>query len=439
MTKDVLIGEPKDVKYYDVDVERAVLKCCITDRMSIATAQQLITADTFYLPIHRSVYTTVIECYNEIGRCDTLVLFNAMKKKGISLSIEEIRHILDVDGTTLIIGKYCLILKEMQLGRNLINATQNIANRLQSEKDSLSVLDKLEADIRLLRKSVTLNKSTDVASFIADYLHQLQNTKVEGQLKSGYHDLDNYLGGGFAKGELVILGGRPSMGKTALALNFLANFEKIGLRSLFFSLEMTKERITDRWVSMVGGLYGWKLQKREFAPSDTLAFQSVQAELQKWKMIVDDSASHTVDTIRAVSSLRADEHGLDIVLVDYLQLVNSAKGHSRENEVAQISRGLKALAKELDVCVIALSQLSRNVTEKADKRPQLNDLRDSGSIEQDADVVLFVHSDDYYNNNKPNDIWDSQIILSKNRNGAVGDVGVKFEKSLSKFRQVHNF
>jgi replicative DNA helicase len=262
--------------------------------------------------------------------------------------------------------------------------------------------------------------------------------KQDGSLRgisTGFKQLDKLLGG-LQRSDLIILAARPSMGKTAFALNLAEHIavheEKVvGI----FSLEMSKEQLVDRLISSIGRVDSWKLRNGQLNEVDMSNLIHAQAQLAEARLFIDDAGLATVMEVRAKARRLQAEHGLDLIVIDYLQLMQGSAKNSdnRVQEVSEISRSLKALAKELNCPVIALSQLSRAVEARNDKRPMLSDLRESGSIEQDADAVMFLYREDYYNKNKEEHNHITEVIISKHRNGPTGDVKLSSQFQFSRF------
>ncbi|MBR6712227.1 MAG: replicative DNA helicase, partial [Selenomonadaceae bacterium] len=277
------------------------------------------------------------------------------------------------------------------------------------------------------------NGITPAAELFVDVFNTFTEKTAQG-LKMGFPCLD-LLTGGLKKSDMIILAARPSMGKTALAMNIAANVAKKN-SVLVFSLEMNKQQLGERWFSTDSGVKASRIQHRELKDQDIDALLSSVDRLGSLKLFVDDTMGITLPEIKMKSRRVKREHGLDLIVIDYLQLMQSSKRYKgdRVQEVSELSRGIKGLARDLDVPVLALSQLSRGVEYRADKRPMLSDLRESGSIEQDADIVMFIYRDDYYDRESEKQGL-AEVIVAKNRNGATGAVGLQFDKARLKFTE----
>jgi replicative DNA helicase len=253
------------------------------------------------------------------------------------------------------------------------------------------------------------------------------------KISTSFRDLDNKLNGGFTPADLIIVAARPSMGKTAVSLEMamraaIEQKKKVGI----ISLEMSKEQLVDRMLCSRLGIDSWKLHKGKMEESDFMKMGTVMEELSTASIFIDDTMGGTITELRAKARRLQMEHGLDLLVVDYLQLMSGSNPNNRVQEISDISRSMKQLARELHIPVIALSQLSRNVESRPDKRPILSDLRESGSIEQDADVVVMLYRDDYYNEDSETQN-ELELNVIKHRNGAIGRVSIYFDKSRMKF------
>ena len=254
-------------------------------------------------------------------------------------------------------------------------------------------------------------------------------------ISTGYKSFDEKLGG-FKRGDLIIVAARPSMGKTAIALNFAQNVAKKNRHVAIFSLEMSKEQLTDRLIAAAMAVDRWKLQKGKLTEDEFARMGDALETLSHSKIYLDDSpAGEGLTSIKSKARRLKMESGLDLIVIDYLQLMSNGNSLNRVQEVSEISRGLKSLARELDVPVIALSQLSRQLESRPDKRPVMSDLRESGSIEQDADIIAMLYRDDYYNEFSETP-GVTNVLIRKNRNGPIGQVDLKFEKSQQKFYEI---
>ena len=249
--------------------------------------------------------------------------------------------------------------------------------------------------------------------------------------QTGWRSLDKYIGG-YNEGDLIVLAGRPGMGKTAIALTLTKDFAKYNGKALFLSLEMSNEQLAKRYISLIGDIPNYKIRNGSMQKSDMYQIIDI-ANNQQINFYIDDDADTTISQIKAKVKLHKSRHGLELLVIDYIQLVKGTKAN-REQEIAEISRGLKLLAKELKITVIILAQLSRKSEERADKRPMLSDLRESGAIEQDADIVMFPFRPSYYDQDKPQ-IEDAELIIAKNRNGECVTIPTLFEGQYTSYKE----
>jgi replicative DNA helicase len=249
--------------------------------------------------------------------------------------------------------------------------------------------------------------------------------------QTGWRSLDKYIGG-YNEGDLIVLAGRPGMGKTAIALTLTKDFAKYNGKALFLSLEMSNEQLAKRYISLIGDIPNYKIRNGSMQKSDMYQIIDI-ANNQQINFYIDDDADTTISQIKAKVKLHKSRHGLELLVIDYIQLVKGTKAN-REQEIAEISRGLKLLAKELKITVIILAQLSRKSEERADKRPMLSDLRESGAIEQDADIVMFPFRPAYYDQDKPQ-IEDAELIIAKNRNGECVTIPTLFEGQYTSYKE----
>ncbi|MCL5677069.1 MAG: replicative DNA helicase [Firmicutes bacterium] len=424
-----------------LEAEQSVLGSMLLDKDAIIRAQEVLRPDDFYRDAHRLIYQTICDLFNKGEAVDLVTLAEELKRRG---ALEELggaaylTTLANVVPTAANIEHYAHIVEEKATLRALINASSHIlAKGYQPEQELDAILDEAERSIfdisqrriargyEMLRD--VLDKALDHIEFL--YAHKGEVTGVP----TGFKDLDD-LTSGLQPSDLFILAARPSMGKTQLGLNFVryAAVEK-KIPSAIFSLEMSKEQLAVRFLAAEGNIDSQRLRTGHLTEEHWQRLTSALARLSEAPILIDDTPAITIMELRARARRMKAEHGLGLIMVDYLQLMTASRNkENRQQEISEISRSLKALARELHIPVLALSQLSRSVESRTDKRPMLSDLRESGSIEQDADVVSFIYRDDYYNreSEKPN---ITEIILAKQRNGPVGVVELVFLKEFGKF------
>lgn len=307
--------------------------------------------------------------------------------------------------------------------------------------DTSELLEKSEKALFGVTQTFIQNKLVPIREILNNRYEEFAAIHADPELvqrnmiSTGYKSFDEKLGG-FKRGDLIIVAARPSMGKTAIALNFAQNVAKKNRHVAIFSLEMSKEQLTDRLIAAVMAVDSWKLQKGKLTEDEFARMGDALETLSHSKIYLDDSpAGEGLTSIKSKARRLKMESGLDLIVIDYLQLMSNGNSLNRVQEVSEISRGLKSLARELDVPVIALSQLSRQLESRPDKRPVMSDLRESGSIEQDADIIAMLYRDDYYNEFSETP-GVTNVLIRKNRNGPIGQVDLKFEKSQQKFYEI---
>ena len=307
--------------------------------------------------------------------------------------------------------------------------------------DTSELLEKSEKALFDVTQTFIQNKLVPIREILNNRYEEFAAIHADPELvqrnmiSTGYKSFDEKLGG-FKRGDLIIVAARPSMGKTAIALNFAQNVAKKNRHVAIFSLEMSKEQLTDRLIAAAMAVDSWKLQKGKLTEDEFARMGDALETLSHSKIYLDDSpAGEGLTSIKSKARRLKMESGLDLIVIDYLQLMSNGNSLNRVQEVSEISRGLKSLARELDVPVIALSQLSRQLESRPDKRPVMSDLRESGSIEQDADIIAMLYRDDYYNEFSETP-GVTNVLIRKNRNGPIGQVDLKFEKSQQKFYEI---
>ena len=433
----------------DLEAEQSVLGALMIDKDSIFSVADTLTPDDFYKKAHAEIYQAILRLWERHEPIDILSVTSELKRAD---------QLKDVGGSTYLtelinsvptsshIAHYAKIIREKRVLRDLINVSANITESAFSPDDDLDVmLDGIEQKIfsisekSLSRNFVSIKEDLKEAYERIEKLHQGDADRLRG-VPTGFTGLDNLLSG-LQRSDLIIIGARPSQGKTAFTLDIARNAAmKYGHTVGFFSLEMSREQVTDRLIASEAAVDLWKLRTGRLR--DDEEFQMIQAALDKLSrapIFIDDTPSPTIIEMRAMARrLQAEQKHLDLLVVDYLQLVEPRVRHdSVVQQVTEVSRGLKGLARELNVPVIAVSQLSREVDKRDVKIPKLSDLRESGSIEQDADVVLFL----YHKNKDRMDLPEEEqniieIIVSKHRNGPLGSVPLYFDKQRVSFQNL---
>jgi replicative DNA helicase len=431
---------------HDIAAEKACLGAMMIDNEKIPKVLDILREEHFYLDKHKYIFSAIFQLYEEREPVDIITVQNKLKEMGKfeEVGASYLASLLDSIPTTTNVEYYAKIVYEKYILRSIIKASSEIIDIAMSE--NVDVNEAIELAERKLIESIDIRRQYEyfkLRDIVVETLRGVQKLAKEKTLytgvPSGYRAIDN-MTGGFQNGDLIVFAGRPSMGKTAFALNLCLNFAKAGKKVLFFSLEMSKEQLVQRLLSTESGIDLKSLRTGNIRESDWDLLLEAAITLSGLEVIIDDTPSASILDIKSKArKIYAKEKGIDVVIIDYLQIIEVPKGlsvvRSRNEEIGFVSRSLKSLAKELNLPVIVLSQLSRSVEKRVDKRPILSDLRESGSIEQDADLVAFLYRDDYYNPNtdKKNIV---EVIISKQRNGPVGTVELLFKKEIGKFESI---
>ena len=433
-----------------IEAEQSVLGAMLIDKEAIAKVTEVLNADDFYREAHRVIFTAMLELYNKNEAVDLITVTDILRRDNKLEDIGGIAYITSLANIVLTAANvkyHADIVAEKSVLRQLVKVSTEIAAMGYEANDEVGVLLDT-AESRILEISNRKKKAdfTPISAVLMDSVQSIEkllNNKggLTG-IPTGFNDLDK-LTSGLHLSDFIILAARPSMGKTALALNIVQNValrahKRVGgdPRSVaFFSLEMSKEQLVNRMLCAEASIDSQRLRIGEMSDKDWDALWAACDTMSKAKIYIDDTAGITVMDMRSRARRLKAEHGLDLIVVDYLQLMQgSGKRNTsgdRQQEVSEISRSLKALARELDVPVLALSQLSRGVEARQVKRPMLSDLRESGSLEQDADIVAFLYREDYYNPETENK--HTELIIAKHRNGPVDTVNLFFHKQFTKF------
>lgn len=434
----------------NIEAEQAVLGAMLIDKEAIAKATEVLSADDFYREAHRVIFSAMLELYNKNEAIDMVTVTEILKRDNKLEDIGGIAYITSLANVVLTAANvkyHAEIVAEKSVLRQLVRVSTEIAAMgYEANEDVGTLLDTAESRILEISNRKKKNDFTAINDILMDSVQSieslLQNKGGLTGLPAGFADLDK-LTSGLHPSDFIILAARPSMGKTALALNIVQN---VALRAhkviggeprsvAFFSLEMSKEQLVNRMLCAEAGIDSQRLRVGEMHDEDWTHLWDACDTMSRAKIYIDDTAGITAMDMRSRARRLKAEHGLDLIVVDYLQLMQGSgkrnNSGDRQQEVSEISRSLKALARELDVPVLALSQLSRSVESRQVKRPMLSDLRESGSLEQDADIVAFLYREDYYNPETENK--HTELIIAKHRNGPVDTVNLFFQKQFTKF------
>ena len=427
----------------NIEAEQSVLGAIILDNEALPKAIEALSPDDFYKETHRRLYKSIIALFERSEPIDIVTLTDYLRKSDEIEAVGGISYLSYLANsipTSANIRYHAKIVSEKSMLRALIRtATQITSEVYENSRDVDEVIDyaqKMIFDITDKRTKISFSPLRDVIKDTFKMIEHLYDKKeaITG-VPSGFKDIDE-LTSGFQSGDLIIVGGRPGMGKTAFALN-VAGYVAADMRETVavFSLEMSKEQLALRMICAESGVNSSSVRKGFIGKQDWIKLTNAAGRLADAPIFIDDSSMLTALEIRAKARRLKMEYGmLSLIVVDYLQLMRSmGKFERREQEISDISRSLKALAKELKVPVIALSQLNRAVEQRGEKRPTLADLRESGALEQDADVIIFLYRDEFYNKNNPSNKGKAELIVAKQRNGPTGIVNLTYLADSTKF------
>ncbi len=434
-----------------IDAEQSVLGAMFLSKTALEKAVESLNKDMFYLDAHKKIFEVMKNLDDKKVPIDITTVTNELEEKKLLNQIGGVAYlteIVNVVPTAANVDQYIKIIEDKYLRRNLIEAGTEITDLGFSSPDDIGeVLDEAEKkifDVVKNRRGSEFKTIQDVLFKAQADLEKLSSMKNEiTGVPTGYYDIDK-LTSGFHDNELIIIAARPAMGKTAFALNMAVNMAVNAKKSVaLFNMEMGAEQLITRMLASVGQIESSKLRTGRLEHNDWKRVNEAISRLADTKIFIDDTPGMTVSEMRAkCRRLANSEDGLDIVIIDYLQLISGSARYAgqRQQEVSEISRSLKTMAMELGIPVIALAQLSRSVEGREDKRPLLSDLRESGSIEQDADIVAFLYRDDYYNKESAidEDTSKSEFIIAKHRNGPTATVDMIFKRNTGSFFNMEN-
>lgn len=428
---------------HSIEAEQSVIGSMLLDKAAIVTASEMLMGDDFYQHQYGVIFETMVELYNEGKPVDLVTLQNRLKEKDVPpeiSSLEFVKDIMSTVPTSANVRYYAAIVRDKAILRRLIRVNEEIANACYAGKekteDILAQTEKKIFDLLQNRNSGEFVPIRQVAMNVLEKIEIAAKTKstVTG-IPTGFTDLD-YRTSGMQPSDFILIAARPSMGKTAFVLNVVHHVAvKKKLPCMIFSLEMSKEQLVNRMLSMESKVDSQTLRTGTLSDSDWDKVVEGIGVISNSTLMIDDTPGISITELRSKCRKMKLEYGLSLVIIDYLQLMSGSgtkSGENRQQEISEISRSLKALARELNAPVVALSQLSRACETRTDHRPMLSDLRESGAIEQDADVVMFLYRDDYYNKDtdKPN---VAEVIIAKQRNGPIGTVELVWLPNYTKF------
>ncbi len=450
MTKEIIIMSPKKsqlkIPPQNLEAEQAVLGSILIDKNAIYRVADMLVPEDFYSPAHEKIYSIIIELYEKRQPIDLLTLTSRLKEMELLKEIGGSSYLAELTNrvaTSSHVTSYATSVREKKILRDLIRASAEIA---EDAFGSQNAVEDLVDDIE--QKILSISQKSAPQNFLSvkdelksayeriDKLHE-GGDKLRG-IPTGFFTLDNKLSG-LQKSDLIVLGARPSSGKTAFALDIARNAALKGHTVGIFSLEMSREQVIDRIISAESHVPLWHiLTGRIQDDSEFSMIRNALDHLSTTKLFIDDSPSLNILQMRSMARRLQVEHGLDLLIVDYLQLIRPrTNSDNMVAQVTEISRGLKALARELKVPVLAVSQLSRNVEQRDHKVPRLSDLRDSGSIEQDADIVMFIYRKERDQSDGSTSVQNTtQILIAKHRNGPIGEVDLHFDPERVTFKNI---
>lgn len=429
---------------HSIEAERGVLGSILIDKDGMISVSSIVLPEDFYDTSNALVYDAMLDLYAASRPIDLLTVREMLDDRGKLEGIGGNAYLLELTNsifTSSNIYQYAQIVKSKSVLRKLIKAGNDILLYGYDEETPVDrLLEKSEQSLFGVTQTFIQNKLVHIRDIVGLRVEEFKaisadpNHGKQGIVNSGFKSIDDKLGG-MKPGDMIVIAARPSMGKTALTLNFAQNAAKIGKNVAIFSLEMSKEQLTDRLISSTMGVDSWKLSKGQLEDDEFTRMGDALEELSRSNIYIDDSPMGNLMEIKSKARRLKMESGLDLLIIDYIQLMGGGNPLNRVQEVSEISRGIKALARELAVPIVALSQLSRSVESRTTKEPVLSDLRESGSIEQDADVVMMIYREDYYDEFTENK-GVTNIFVRKNRNGPVGQADLKFEKKFQKFYDI---
>ena len=436
---------PERVPPQNIEAEQSVLGAMLIKKEAITQAQELLRPDDFYREAHRIVFETMLELAGDNEAVDLVTLTEALRKKEMLEKVGGISFITALANyvpTAANIVYHAQIVKEKSELRHLIDAATEIASAAYEATDDVKdIMDDAEKKILAVAANQTGGAFEPIRNIVIDTVGRVE-TLYENQggltgISTGFRDLDGDTSG-LQKSDLILVAARPSMGKTAFTLNIATYAAMHGHTVAFFSLEMSKEQLVQRMLCSEGGIDSQRLRTGQLEDADWDRLINTADRVSKASIYIDDTAGINVMDLRSKARRLKAEHGLELIVIDYLQLMQGrarSNSDNRQQEISEISRSLKALARELDVPVVALSQLSRSVESRTVKKPMLSDLRESGSLEQDADIVMFLYREDYYDQETERKNI-TEVIIAKHRNGPIGTIELFFQKEFTKFRDL---
>ncbi|MDE1888651.1 MAG: replicative DNA helicase [Planctomycetota bacterium] len=425
-----------------IEAEMSVLGAMLLDNEVISLVIPILSKNSFYKTAHQELYQTIVELYDKGKTVDLVILREELKRRSLLDKVGGIEYLMEMEESVPTIGNveyYANIVREKAIKRNLIEVAATIQKEAFNEAlDTDNLLDTSERAIFDITQKKFNTTSTNLNEILKstfkriENLHDRQN-RLTG-LSTGFYDLDDHTCG-LQASELIIIAARPSMGKTSLALNIIDHVGVVEKKpAVVFSLEMSAQQVAQNMLCSHARVDAHKLRKGFLDDKEWSNLSYGLGSLSESPIFIDDTPGLTVLEVRAKARRLKAHHDIQLVVVDYLQLMESSRGENRQQEISIISRGLKSLARELSIPVIAVSQLNRSVESREGHKPRMSDLRESGSIEQDADVIILLHREDYYDPDKKD--GTAELIIAKQRNGPVGVVKLTFRSNIMRFESL---
>lgn len=427
---------------HNIEAEEAVLGSILINSNSMNRVVEILSDGAFYSPAHQIIYEAAFTLYNQSKPINVITIGEYLNSHNRLDKIGGREYLNDLTIDTVLssnIEYYANIIKENSVKRELISAGSGIIESTYASPDSQTALESAEKLIFNIAERKASQEMELLTNLLMETIEQIEfrfnNKGTYTGVPSGFYELDN-LTAGFQKSDLIILAARPSMGKTAFALNIAQN---VAIRTkkpvAIFSLEMSKIQLAQRILCSEAEVDAQRVRTGELQPNEWQKLGNIMNVLHEAPLNIDDTAGISVSEIRAkCRRLKMRQPDLGLIIIDYLQLIEDRGTSDRHQQISNISRGLKSLARELDVAIIALSQLSRKVEDRQDKRPMLSDLRESGAIEQDADIVMFIYREEYYDKENPECKNKAQVIVAKQRNGPTGSFELLFHGATTRFK-----
>ena len=427
---------------HSIEAEQSVIGAMLMDAEAIEAASEILTEEDFYARQYGVLFTAIVEMHRKGMAVDPVTLQARLREKNLPPEVYSSGLIMDLIAqvpTSANIKSYAEIVSEKSLLRKMIRANEEIAGSCYTQKEDIEeIMNRAEKKIFEISQKRQSNSFVPIRQIVLNAMDRIEYaSNIKGNvtgISTGFTDLDSRTAG-FQPSDFILIAARPSMGKTALALNIAQHAVLKENRCVaIFSLEMSKEQLTNRLFAMESHVDSQKIRTGELSEQEWADLIESAGIIGESRLIIDDTPAISVQEMRSKCRKYKMEFGLEMIIIDYLQLMSGIgrSSDSRQQEISDISRSLKALARELNVPVVSLSQLSRAVESRSDHRPMLSDLRESGAIEQDADVVMFIYRDDYYNQDSDKK-GIAEVIIAKQRNGPIGTVELSWQPSLTKF------